>query len=330
MSSPKQPPQPVSPDFQAAWQRAAGPGGVLRFDTFVQLALYDDTAGYYRGTRPRVGRGPGTDFYTAMEAGSVFGQLVTAATVSLLGTVDPGEVTFMEIGAEPGRSVLEGVPHPFRTVEIRRLGDSLSIPEHSVVFSNELFDAQPFRRFRRQAGQWIELGVHLTTAGLSEVELTPCSASWLPAEAEDGYVFDAPRDAAELAAALVRQHWKGVFLAFDYGKSLEELSHATPKGTARAYSQHRQSNDLLATPGEQDLTCHVCWDWIAEPLKQAGFRGVQLQSQESFFVHHAGAALAALADEESTLQSVKKQHLFHLLHPGNMGQKFQVLHGVRS
>ena len=329
MSSPEHSPQPVSTAFQAAWQRLVGPGGVLRFDEFMQLALYDDNVGYYRATRPRVGRAPGTDFYTAMDAGTVFGQLVTAAAISLLGKTDPGSLTFVEIGAEPGRSVLEGVPHPFRTVETRRLGDSLSLPDNCIIFSNELFDAQPFRRFRRQAAHWVELGVSLTVTGLSEIELAPVSASWLPSTADEGYIFDAPRKAGELAEGLVHQPWTGLFLAFDYGKSFEELAHATPEGTARAYSQHRQSNQLLTTPGEQDLTCHVCWDWIAEPLRQAGFQGVQLQSQESFFVHHASAALAAIADEKATLQSVKKQRLLQLLHPGNMGQKFQVLHGAR-
>ena len=32
-----------------------------------------------------------------------------------------------------------------------------------------------------------------------------------------------------------------------------------PAGTARAYYRHEATRDLLARPGEQDLTCHVCW-----------------------------------------------------------------------
>ncbi len=324
-------PPPVPDAFRTAWERVVGPRGALRFDEFVQLALYDEVVGYYRAPRMRVGRTPGSDFYTAMDSGIVFGQLVTAAATALLqkARLDPSSCAFVEIGAEPHRSLLEGTPHPFHSVEIRRLGDPLLLPQRCVLFSNELLDAQPFRRFRRRARQWIEIGVELAGTSLREIELSPASFPWLPATAEEGYIFDAPRASAELAAALASQPWTGLFLAFDYGKSLDELAQATPEGTARAYSRHQQSNNLLLNPGEQDLTCHICWDWIAEPLQQSGFQGVQIQSQESFFVHHANATIARIIEEDAMLPTGRKSALRQLLHPGNMGQKFQVLHGLR-
>ncbi|HRE83756.1 MAG TPA: hypothetical protein PLN52_22110, partial [Opitutaceae bacterium] len=99
---------------------------------------------------------------------------------------------------------------------------------------------------------------------------------------------------------------------------------------ARAYSGHQQSNDLFAQPGEQDLTCHVCWDWLHDELATHGFSGLQLQSQESFFIHHAHSFLAEPLSSESLARSPRKQALLQLLHPGNLGQKFQVLHGIRS
>lgn len=176
----------------------------------------------------------------------------------------------------------------------------------------------------------MEIGVKLTDAGLSEVELDGSSKPWLPETAEEGYCFDAPRRATELAREIAGQQWSGLFLAFDYGKSFEELANSTPEGTARAYSAHRQSNDLLAAPGERDLTCHVCWDWLKTAIEQEGFTHTQAQSLESFFVHHAGEFLAHRVGPNSTLQRKDKLALMQLLHPGNMGQKFQVLHGLRA
>lgn len=302
----------------------------MRFDEFVDMALYDAEIGYYRTARKRVGREPGTDFLTASSIGPLFGQLIVAASVSLLGPMNPGATTFIEIGAEPGASVLDHVDHPFESVRTLRLGTPLAIDGQCVVFSNELFDAQPFRRFRRRRDAWMEIGVKLTDAGLSEVELDGSSKPWLPETAEEGYCFDAPRRATELAREIAGQQWSGLFLAFDYGKSFEELANSTPEGTARAYSAHRQSNDLLAAPGERDLTCHVCWDWLKTAIEQEGFTHTQAQSLESFFVHHAGEFLAHRVGPNSTLQRKDKLALMQLLHPGNMGQKFQVLHGLRA
>ena len=43
-----------------------------------------------------------------------------------------------------------------------------------------------------------------------------------------------------------------------------------------------QSNDLLETPGEKDITCDVCWDPLVKQLQAANFTEVTLESQESF------------------------------------------------
>ena len=79
----------------------------------------------------------------------------------------------MEIGAERGAGVLDGVPHPFRSERRVGVGQALELAGPSVVFSNELFDAQPFRRFRFRAGAWRELGVSLGPGALAEVEVAP-------------------------------------------------------------------------------------------------------------------------------------------------------------
>lgn len=321
----------VSPEFAAAFTERAGPAGVLTFAAFMELALFHPQIGYYRRDRRRVGYAPGTDFYTASTSGAVFWELVAAACTALLGGEECArEHTFVEIGAEPGGGVLTGVEHPFAATRTLRVGDSLALDGRCVVFSNELFDAQPVRRFVRRAAAWRELGVSLRDGGLQEIEMGEVSAYWLPVDADEGYVFDAPRAAGDLAAALAAQPWTGLFVACDYGKSLFELATATPAGTMRAYHRHTQSNALFAHPGEQDLTAHVCWDWLETALAAGGFRDVRVESQEAFFVHHAEAFLARTMAQEAARTSPRKLALLQLLHPSNMGQKFQVLHGIRG
>lgn len=304
----------------------------MSFDRFMALALYHPELGYYRRRLPRVGYEPGTDFFTATSSGPLFGELVAAACVKKLRAAgrDPATHTWVEIGAEPdSHGVLSGVAHPFRSAQTIRVGEPLGLSGECVVFSNELFDAQPCLRHVVRRGRWWELGVALRDGAFVEVELDSDVIREPTVRAPEGYHFDQPLAAAALADEIAAQPWRGLFVAFDYGKTLHELTQATPGGTARAYYRHTQSNDLLARPGEQDLTCHVCWDWIADALKRHGFDAPKLDFQESFLIHHAGERIAAISAAEATQTSPRKRALMQLLHAGHLGQKFQVMHALR-
>lgn len=320
----------AQPTFAAIFQEAAGPAGALTFAQFMDLALYHPAVGYYRRTGPRVGYGRGTDFFTAGTSGPIFGELVVAACLDLLHGQDPRDYTFVEIGAETGSGILTDVTHPFGRTRAIRLTDRLELSGRCVVFSNELFDAQPFHRYAFRRGAWRELGVALRDGALAEVEMTSTATGPLPAAGQENQIFDAPRSAAALAARIAAQPWQGLFVACDYGRSFQELAENYPSGTARAYYRHTQSNELLARPGEQDLTCHVCWDWLSESLRSAGFPSVTLESQEAFFIHHAADYIDRLTTAEAAGFSPRKLSLLQLLHPSNLGQKFQVLHGLRN
>ena len=368
--------------FLAVFRDHADADGAMPFDRFMELALYDPAVGYYRREQSRVGYEAGTDFFTSSTSGPIFGELVAAAGAALVRANGgaPGDFVFVEIGAERAGGVLAGVAHGFATVRVVQVGEPIELSGRCVVFSNELFDAQPCRRFVRRAGAWRELGVaeregshSLRLEGLAppmvnervsspvagvvdpgpasarpattqakpnrkdsgerqlgEVELGVVAETWLPAQAPEGYRFDAPRAAADLAARIAAQPWSGLFLAYDYGKSWAALAEETPAGTVRAYHRHAQSNDLFAQPGEQDLTCHVCWDWLRDALTQGGFAAPQLESQEAFFVRHAAEYLAATTAAEGARFSPKKLSLLQLLHPAHLGQKFQALHAWRG
>src|ERR1041385_1574399 len=103
----------ASPAFVAAFRARAGERGVVSFADFMDLALYDAKVGYYRRGRARVGYAAGTDFFTATTSGAIFGELIAAAAVNLLGERPASEHTLVEIGAEQEGGVLAGVTHPF-------------------------------------------------------------------------------------------------------------------------------------------------------------------------------------------------------------------------
>ena len=333
MPTPKEKPTPA---MLRALRSAADTEGRLDYPTFVSTALYAPGVGYYASRRKRVGRSPDADFYTAPSLGPVFGELVAAACENLLGPEHAKDATFVEIGAEPGSSTLDRVDHPFADVRVLRLGDPLTVSGNVVVFANEWLDAQPFRRFRGDAALgWVERGVTVAEDGvLRETDLSPVApgslSPTLPEQAPQGYLLDLPTGAADALSALCSQTWTGLFLTLDYGLPLRTFVEERPEGVARAYRHHRLSSDLLAAPGEQDLTCHVCWDLLEEVLRQSGFTEVATERQESFFLHRAGKACEAIVGQGPAGFSPQRQTLLELLHPGNMGAKFQALGGLRK
>src|SRR5271165_1484529 len=323
-------PSPDPAVLAALRARARGEPAVS-FADFMEVALYEPGSGYYRRPGARIGYGPGTDFLTATASAPLFGRLVAAACAGILGPREAAQSEFVEIGAEPGAGVLRDGPHPFGSLRQVRVGEPLRIEGRCVVFSNELFDAQPFRRFRFRAGAWRELGVSVAGPDLAEVELPegPAAPDPFPRSAPEGYVIDAPLASAELARRIAREPWTGLFLAFDYGKTWREIAFEAPAGTARAYRGHAQVSDLLGSPGRQDITCHVCWDWLADALRGLRFAEPRVESAEAFFTRNCGEFIAAVAAAEAGRLSREKLSLLQLLHPANLGQSFQALWALR-
>jgi len=326
---------------EKALAEAADADGFLPMDRFVEIALYHPRGGYYRRRGGvRVGRRPDADFFTASSLAEAFAPAVSEAAAGLLrqAEIDPAQATWFEIGAENPGGLLGGRPHPF--ARAAACGVEEPPPEISgptVLFANELLDAQPFASVQFEAGVWRERGARseeggvwrLATRAAIPPRLRP-SVERLPKAAPEGYIVDLPGAAVELLERLLAPDWRGALIVADYGKTWQALVSETPQGTARAYRGHRQVPDLFANPGRQDLTCHVCWDWLEEACRRAGFREIRLESQETFVVRRAPKLLErAFAPEQGPLSPLRSQ-LKQLIHPTLMGQAFQALTAIRT
>src|SRR5688572_19549113 len=148
-----------SAEFLRVFRACASPGGRMSFASFMQLALYHPEVGYYRTAKPRVGYSAGTDYFTSSTSVEQFGHLVATACSSLLAAAgrSPRSHVFVEIGAEPDEATITaGVRHEFQEVKVLRVGEPLRLAGDCVVFSNELFDAQPCIRSVFRSGSWTE------------------------------------------------------------------------------------------------------------------------------------------------------------------------------
>lgn len=310
----------------------------IELPDFIRLALYHPTLGYYRQRRQRIGRNPQTDFYTSASFKSVFGEIVLEAAVSLLDSFgfSPSQTDWVEIGADADRGLLSSAQTPFQSKRHIGFGDKLELEGQLVVFSNELFDAQPFRQLRFESGCWREYGIALEEEALSwrpRENLSEEAHSWLPQlpnSTSESYIVDLPCGSNSLLQEIAASNWNGVFIAFDYGKSWKALIEETPQGTARGYNAHQLVEDILASPGQQDITLHICWDNLESGLRENAFQSIHLQSQESFIAHHAPEFLKKAFDPTLSPLDPLRSQLKELMHPSLMGQKFQALTAHRA
>lgn len=323
------PPDPAL--IKALRSRANGGTDVISLEDYIDCVLYHPACGYYTAEHKRIGRTPRTDFYTATSLGPLFAELVVSAIGSLASrTLDT--FIFVEFGPESETGLVGALEaSPFKETVLLRPGDPLEIPPEAIVFSNELFDAQPFRRFQRARGTWLEAGVRIGDTRLEPVLCEPFHGlPGLPQEAPEGYLIDWPSGAHRLMGNICAPTWNGLFIAFDYGLEQTTIFQHRPRGTARTYSGHRMGADLLENPGKQDITCHLVWEELEAILARNQFYETTLQRQEAFFMHHAGEVIRRLIETAPVGFSRRKQTLMELMHPDNMGHKFQVLHARRG
>lgn len=309
----------------------------ISYRDYIEIALYTENFGYYTQLTERVGRSGQHDFYTAESLGRVFAELVTTAAVDLLPEGLAARSTFIEIAAEPGTSLLSHLKsHPFAGEQVIRQGYPMNINGPAVIFANEWLDALPFHRLIFKDGAWRERGVGLDAEGrFVEILLDSLTtevasvADRLPTPIEDGYELDLPLEAEAALSNLLAQDWTGLILLFDYGRTWTSLLQDTPSGTARTYKRHTQANDLLQTPGACDITCDVNWTPLMKEMEAQQLQSVTLESQEAFLVKRAQRATAAIISNNAGSFSPDRMTLLQLIHPANMGQRFQALWGIR-
>jgi SAM-dependent MidA family methyltransferase len=232
------------------------------------------------------------------------------------------------------QSVASPTPHPaLRTPHV-----------NGVIFSNELLDAFPVHRFGWDAKSknWFEWGVAVAGekfiwAKLDNSELPSFILkipSSLLAVLPDNYIIETSSAAEnwwrEAASALAR----GKLLAIDYGLTTDEIfSPARTRGTLRAYFRHHATDDLLANPGDQDLTAHVNFSAIQKTGEGAGLRSESFLTQSQFLTRILGNALKEISfggpvaskRNEGGWSAKQARQFQTLTHPDHLGRAFRVL-----
>ena len=206
-----------------------------------------------------------------------------------------------------------------------------------VIFSNELLDAMPVHRLGWDAKhrQWFEWGVTVHKGDFTWTRLPGDPASimdtrmTLPRELldvlPDGFTTEICPAAVDWWRQAARALQGGKLVAFDYGLTAEEFYAPERKdGTLRAYHRHHLTSDLLAHPGEQDLTAHVDFSAVRDAGEAEGLLTDEFVPQGRFLTGIVERMCAKDAASEQWI-STRSRQFQTLTHPEHLGRAFRVL-----
>ena len=279
--------------------------GPLPFSRFMEVALYDPTAGYYR----RDHFGKEGDFYTAEQLQPTFGLLLRRFCEQ------HGITTIVQPGA--GRAALResfaGMEYIPLDVAYGRWPESF----RGMILAHEFFDALVVDVAEREGEAWRELLVGCDSDGFM---WTP--GEGLAIEGIDERIERVERPvglATELSNMAARMS-SGYLLVLDYGYT-QRKQIRFPQGSLMGYRKHQAVEDVLGNPGEQDITAHVPFSTLQETAHRLGFRTVHEESMGSFLLRIGEADHFAFLELEG--DAARRLQLKTLLF--DIGQSFRAL-----
>ncbi|MBV9492992.1 MAG: SAM-dependent methyltransferase [Acidobacteria bacterium] len=275
--------------------------GELSFRDFVEVALYHPQFGYYvRGPHPA---GKDGDYVTSPKLSPVFAYGFGKLVREFLSRVGGGVSSVVDVGSGGGELIrdvgagfsssvpAEAGPYIYevdRTSDTYRTIDDVPKSDHILIYSNELFDAFPFARLVQRSEHLHELWVN-TDLDWSEREAAGPYEDYFAArgiELLDGQFADVSLDWEHEYRRLAKRVESGLLVTFDYGFPEKQLFDPRIRrfGTAASYSKQRVTRDLLANPGEQDLTAHINFTDLIRAGEEEGLTTLYFDRQAKFLL----------------------------------------------
>ena len=342
-------------------------GGWMGFDAFMHLALYAPGLGYYAnagtkfGVLPQSKGGHTSDFATAPEMTSLFGQTLANQVAQALHATQTDEV--FEFGAGTGALAAQilgaldaqGVPWTRYTIidvsgslrarQQQRLlpwGNKVQWAERwptamrGVVLGNEVLDAMPVQLLVRKAGHWFERGVAIDMVSEDNFkEEDGGTLVWQdrptslrpPVEipGQHDYLTEIHLQSEAFVRSLAQHLEQGIAFLLDYGFPESEFYHPQRHmGTLMCHRAHLADTDPLQDPGQKDITAHVNFSGIALAAQDAGMDVLGYCTQARFLMNCGILKLL----ENASLQDKSMAQKLLLEH--EMGEFFKAIALAKS
>ena len=334
-------------------------GGVIGFDEYMQLALYEPGLGYYSAAATKFGASG--DFVTAPEISPLFGFCLARQAAAVIAQGCSARI--LEFGAGSGKlcaQILSTLP-TLEHYQILDLSADLkqrqqsylraelsaelfhkiewlsSLPQEfdGIVLANEVLDAMPVHILSKK-GEWLERCIGYDGQGFTWQSITPkqtVTDSIRSIEARlgdfaEGYQSELNLNYGPWLKALAQSCKRALVLIIDYGYEQDQYYHPSrARGTLTCHYQHRVHTDPLVYPGLQDITAFVDFDACADAAETNGFVLSGLVTQGRFLLANGllEEAQRWAQGNDSLLQLALSQQVGTLSLPQEMGDKFKVL-----
>ncbi len=195
-----------------------------------------------------------------------------------------------------------------------------------IFIANELLDALPIHQFVKKSAGWQERYIGLSRDSNLEVRLA--APSFDPRLAFQGRDYE-PDTIVELCPAalqLVRKvagqinRGGGAGLFIDYGSAKSGIGDTVQAMSGHAYA------DILADPGNADITAHVDFERLRNISLKAGLETPDIVGQGAFLKRLGIELRAEMLKAQNPEKSEDIQSaLRRLIHNDEMGQLFKVL-----
>jgi SAM-dependent MidA family methyltransferase len=296
-------------------------------------------AGYFAGLHEQLG---GPSAWTIVEAGAGEGHFAEG----LLQTLHESHpnvfaaTSYVIDEASPfSRTCARERLQPFADrVRFRKLEDVEIDP--GIVFANELLDAFPVHRIAQHEGEFREFYVTVDEKGNFEWLLdvpSPALSARLneyfeegAIQLKEGQIVEVNLEIAQWLRRVAEKIRTGYVITVDYGAAAADLYSplANGDGTLRGFQQHRFVDDLLAQPGEYDLTTTVNWSFVQSEGRRLGLEVCEFKRQDQFllatgFLEQLEVASQQTENESDSLRL--RTAAREMILPDGMAAHFQVL-----
>jgi SAM-dependent MidA family methyltransferase len=317
--------------------------GSIKFQQFMQIALYEPGYGYYVAGSNKIGSTG--DFITAPEISNLYSCCLAQHIATILKHLS--KPVILELGAGRGQMAadillhlaqMQQLPEHYYILEVspdlrQQQADTLTqlvpnlinrvvwldhLPEtpiQGVIVANEVLDAMPVELFTLVNGERVIRHVvwkddHFEfdeVEGDYTSEFNPAIPAWMQSLSDS------------LSA--------GVILLIDYGYEEQDYYHPDRKqGTLICHYKHRVHDNPLIYPGLQDITASVDFTAVAKAGIDAGLTLAGYTTQAEFLINVGLEDLFIQALNANPQDQYKlAQQVRTLTLPSEMGERFKVM-----
>jgi len=244
------------------------------------------------------------------------------------------------------RYVFDEISEPAQTAARQRLmafADRVELAsiedleiDPGIVFTNELLDAFPIHRVTVMDGKLCEFFVTLGNDEQFEWMIAPTSTPQLAEYLKlhdiclrEGQVTEISLETEEWLTKVAAKLSRGFLITVDYGAEAAELHSSGERrhGTLRSFHKHAFVENVLAAPGDNDLTSTINWTAVKTTGDRVGLGTLQFSRQDKFLL--AAGLLDQLALQSENASEAEKIRLSaaarEMILPNGMAASFHVL-----